>query len=70
MLIRAMPSAIWFPHSTPNHADQALQWKHPQPALAVGTERAGPLEVSWAQLRGQAEAFTVTVPWRRSLEAV
>jgi acetoacetyl-CoA synthetase len=58
---RQMPGATWFPGQTLNYAEQALQWNTPHPALVVTAEDADPVEVSWAELRGQVGAFAATL---------
>ncbi|WP_222273030.1 acetoacetate--CoA ligase [Modestobacter marinus] len=56
-----MPGAVWFPGRTLNYAEQALRWDVAGPALVVADEDHPPVEVSWAQLRGQVGAFAATL---------
>ncbi|MGY1752769.1 acetoacetate--CoA ligase [Blastococcus sp. SYSU D01042] len=59
---RAMPGAEWFPGTTVNVAEQVLRQATPDhPALVVTAEDTEPVEVSWAELRGQVGAFAATL---------
>ncbi|WP_369134805.1 acetoacetate--CoA ligase [Modestobacter sp. I12A-02662] len=58
---RRMPGAVWFPGRRLNYAEQALRWDLAGPALVVVDEDHAPVEVSWAQLRGQVGAFAATL---------
>jgi acetoacetyl-CoA synthetase len=59
---RGMPGAVWFPGATINFAEQALRYSSDErPALIVVAEDAEPVEVSWAELRGQVGAFAATL---------
>ncbi|WP_448626457.1 acetoacetate--CoA ligase [Geodermatophilus sp. URMC 64] len=58
---REMPGAEWFPGTTLNYAERALQWGDEHPALVVVAEDTEPVEVSWSQLRGQVGAFAATL---------
>ncbi|WP_169064691.1 acetoacetate--CoA ligase [Geodermatophilus dictyosporus] len=59
---REMPGAEWFPGTTVNFAEQALRNATDEhPALVAVAEDAEPVEVSWAQLRGQVGAFAATL---------
>ncbi len=57
-----MPGAVWFPGTTVNVAEQVFrQGTEAHPALVVTAEDAEPVEVSWAELRGQVGAFAATL---------
>jgi acetoacetyl-CoA synthetase len=59
---RGMPGAQWFPGTSVNYAEQALRHATDEhPALVAVAEDAGPVEVSWATLRGQVGAFAATL---------
>jgi acetoacetyl-CoA synthetase len=59
---REMPGAEWFPGTTLNYAEQALRHAtDARPALIAVAEEADPVEVSWAELRGQVGAFAATL---------
>ncbi len=59
---REMPGAEWFPGTTVNYAEQALRHgTEEHPALVAVAEDAEPVEVSWAELRGQVGAFAATL---------
>jgi acetoacetyl-CoA synthetase len=57
-----MPGAEWFPGTTLNYAEQALRYATDEhPALIAAAEDAEPVEISWAELRGQVGAFAATL---------
>ncbi|MCU1617030.1 MAG: acetoacetyl-CoA synthetase [Frankiales bacterium] len=58
---REMPGAVWFPGTTLNYAEHALRWGDEHPALVCAAEDAEPVEMSWAELRGQVGAFAATL---------
>ena len=59
---REMPGAVWFPGTTVNFAEQALRHATDEhPALIVAAEGTEPVEISWADLRGQVGAFAATL---------
>jgi acetoacetyl-CoA synthetase len=59
---REMPGAEWFPDATINYAEQALRYATDEhPAIIAAAEDAEPVEVSWAELRGQVGAFAATL---------
>jgi acetoacetyl-CoA synthetase len=59
---REMPGAEWFPGATINYAEQALRYATDEhPALIAAAEDAEPVEISWAELRGQVGAFAATL---------
>ncbi|MGY2129621.1 acetoacetate--CoA ligase [Blastococcus sp. SYSU DS0617] len=59
---RRMPGAQWFPGTTVNVAEQVFrQSTEAHPALVVTAEDTDPIEVSWAELRGQVGAFAATL---------
>ncbi len=58
----AMPGAEWFPGTTVNYAEQVFrQSTGAHPAIIATAEDAEPVEISWAQLRGQVGAFAATL---------
>jgi acetoacetyl-CoA synthetase len=64
---REMPGAEWFPGTTLNYAEQALRYATAGAvgpdavALIAVAEDAEPVEISWAELRGQVGAFATTL---------
>ncbi|MPQ98855.1 acetoacetate--CoA ligase [Modestobacter sp. I12A-02628] len=59
---REMPGAVWFPDRTINLAEHALRPAlTDSPALIAVAEDVEPVEISWAQLRGQVGAFAATL---------
>ena len=66
---RSMPGAEWFPGTSVNFAEQALRWAaegtptRRWSSLDETTMTGGgePVEISWAQLRGQVGAFAATL---------
>jgi acetoacetyl-CoA synthetase len=61
LIRREMPGAVWFPGTTLNYAEQALRWGEEHPALVCAAEDVEPVEMSWAELRGQVGAFAATL---------
>ncbi|SDE42272.1 acetoacetyl-CoA synthetase [Blastococcus fimeti] len=58
----AMPGAVWFPGTTVNFAEQVFRQSTPDhPAIIATAEDAEPVEISWAELRGQVGAFAATL---------
>ena len=59
---RAMPGAEWFPGTTVNYAEQVFrQSTTDHPAVIATAEDTDPVELSWAELRGQVGAFAATL---------
>ena len=59
---REMPGAEWFPGASVNYAEQALRHASDEhPALIAVAEDAEPVEIAWADLRGQVGAFAATL---------
>ncbi len=59
---REMPGAEWFPGASLNYAEQALRHASDEhPALIAVAEDAEPVEIAWADLRGQVGAFATTL---------
>jgi acetoacetyl-CoA synthetase len=64
---REMPGAEWFPGAALNYAEQALRYATAGAAgpdavaLIAAAEDAEPVEISWAELRGQVGAFAATL---------
>ncbi|MCW2676741.1 MAG: acetoacetyl-CoA synthase [Modestobacter sp.] len=62
-----MPGAEWFPGTTLNYAEQALRYAAAGAvgpdavAIIAAAEDAEPVEISWAELRGQVGAFAATL---------
>ncbi len=58
----AMPGAVWFPGAGVNYAEQVFrQATADHPAIIATAEDAEPVEISWAELRGQVGAFAATL---------
>ncbi len=58
----AMPGAVWFPGTSVNFAEQVFrQITSDHPAIIATAEDAEPVEISWAELRGQVGAFAATL---------
>ncbi|SOC51797.1 acetoacetyl-CoA synthetase [Blastococcus aggregatus] len=59
---REMPGAVWFPGGGVNYAEQVFrQVTADHPAIIATAEDAEPVEISWAELRGQVGAFAATL---------
>jgi len=59
---REMPGAVWFPGRSINYAGEVFRrFTDHAPALIAVAEDRDPVEISWAELRGQVGAFAATL---------
>jgi len=59
---RKMPGAMWFDGATLNYAEHAFRNETAdRPALIFKSETAGPVEISWVELRAQVTAMAVAM---------
>jgi acetoacetyl-CoA synthetase len=59
---RKMPGVHWFDGGTINYTEHVFRCETPErPALIFKSERSGPVEVSWAELRAQVTALAAAL---------